>query len=949
MLSNGEPNHVSQPDEEKDPWAAKVATANAQQSSRKRNPTKQEIKWICPICLNLGLSKDRFSINPTHGAERSQYYTNGLSTTFSPKLANRKHHLGSYEKIAKRRSQCNFCDLVMKSVGDAEGKGESRSEEQKRANCFVTWEIDGRSSGTDRKLVQARTRRLRLQWDNGLFEDAYLVLVSPDRHNPINSDERYMWHENFHFLARKVAPEASRATLIKSWLDECLKTHRTGCPHHPREKEAFEEIADQSYFGVIDVEQMCLATLPRKRSQENDYDRRGHYPYVALSYVWGGNNAQKTTHGNVLHRLRHGGLEESMKKMPKVIQDAVELVRRLGYRYLWIDALCIVQNSSRSWKLNAEVMNMIYGNADLTICAADGKDATTGLQALTEPTHSQIIVECVPGLRLMVSRLAEASIKKSKWNTRGWTFQERLLSRRCLIFTEGRVMFQCRSAAMSEDIVTASTSANSDSKWSLDLLQSPLKLLDFLDSRPMWFYMNCVQLYSARDLTKPEDILAAFNGVSNHIEDALSSVLTFGLPTSHFDLALLWVPLGRSRRRMGDGEAKGVRFDDEPAASRHKQHTSETSFPSWSWCGWQGCSMDYLTNGMIDDCLEDVSEWLIYHTWIQWHIRDGRGRLRPLWDAASARESKLSEQRWRGYYSDQEREFDRAQPAPRQSSFLDDVRSSSSRGGGNDVQYDMEEVKEVMVRRRTWQPASAEHHGEAERANRETYTTEPGTDHHDDMPPAEPANNNTFPPPGRIGDRYGRSIDPVRHPRAADAVEFHRTIPESPFQVNMTDYSPDTDREYPDSPILQFRTHSAILGLYPPGGGGGGGGGEERKDGLVRFSITDASDDWCGTILLSEAWVREQEEREAEGFSWDNAQYQFLALSDAKRFSDEECETWTYYLPVERKQSEWELYHVLLTEKANGTWSRVALGKVFQTAFDNGLGGRSEWEEIVLV
>ncbi|OMP83687.1 hypothetical protein BK809_0005068 [Diplodia seriata] len=814
----------------------------------------------------------------------------------------------------------------MKSVGDAEGKGESRSEEEKRANCFVTWEIDGRSSGTDRKLVQARTRRLRLQWDNGLFEDAYLVLVSPDRHNPINSDERHMWHENFHFLARKVAPEASRATLIKSWLDECLKTHRTGCPHLPREKEAFEAIADQSYFGVIDVEQMCLATLPRKRFQENDYDRRsriegGHHPYVALSYVWGGNNAEKTTHGNVLHRLRHGGLEESMRKMPKVIQDAVELVRRLGYRYLWIDALCIVQNSSRSWKLNAEVMNMIYGNADLTICAADGKDATTGLQALTEPTHSQIIVECVPGLRLMVSRLTEASIKKSKWNTRGWTFQERLLSRRCLIFTEGRVMFQCRSAAMSEDIVTASTSADSNSKWSLDLLQSPLKLLDFLDLRPMWFYMNCVQLYSARDLTKPEDILAAFNGVSNHIEDALSSVLTFGLPTSHFDLALLWIPLGRSRRRMGDEKTKGVRFDDEPA-SRHKQHTSETSFPSWSWCGWQGCSMDYLTNGMIDDCLEDVNEWLTDHTWIQWHIRDGRGRLRPLWDAASAHESRFSEQRWRGY-SAEAREFNRGQSADQQSSLFDDFRS-------NDARYDMQELD---VRHRNWQPARVEH-DEAERARMVIHIE-------NRLAPSE--ESSTF-PPRYIRDQYGRLIDAIRHPRAGDVVEFCRTIPESPFQVNMTNYSSYRDGEYPDSPILQFRTHSAILGLYPPN--------EEkpadrRKDGLVRFSITDASDDWCGSILLSEAWVREQEER--EGFGWDNAQYQFLALSDAKRFTDEECETWTYYLPVERKQSEWELYYVLLTEKANGTWSRVALGKVFQTAFDNGLGGLSEWEEIVLV
>jgi hypothetical protein len=118
----------------------------------------------------------------------------------------------------------------------------------------------------------------------------------------------------------------------------------------------------------------------------------------------------------------------------------MDLVRRLGRRYLWVDPLCIVQNSKRSWDLDSWVVNLIYGNAFLTIYAAGGSDAWFGLKALSSSGHStsQHIEERAPRVRLMVSQLAKTGINSTVWNTRTWTFQERLLSKRSLIFTEGR-------------------------------------------------------------------------------------------------------------------------------------------------------------------------------------------------------------------------------------------------------------------------------------------------------------------------------------------------------------------------------------------------------------------------------------------------------------------------------------------------------------------------------
>ena len=71
--------------------------------------------------------------------------------------------------------------------------------------------------------------------------------------------------------------------------------------------------------------------------------------------------------------------------------------------------------------------------------------------------------------------------------------------------------------------------------------------------------------------------------------------------------------------------------------------------------------------------------------------------------------------------------------------------------------------------------------------------------------------------------------------------------------------------------------------------------------------------------------------------------HEFIAISEAKEFTQEECEAWTYYIPMERNQSEWCLFYVLLIEKIGPVWERVALGKVFKEGFRE-----ATWDEITL-
>ena len=785
------------------------------------------------------------------------------------------------------------------------------------AQCYVNWELDGRAVSRDQDgPVNGRTRRIHLVWDDEKLKDSYLVFVAPERYLRPNSDARRVWGNEALFLGRTIDTEMGNQALIKSWLDLCRKTHRGPCRNDTTMECSVEfgDIISQSYFGVIDVLDMQLTSLPFETHTGysdmvvrdwSDLDEPGpgpqvrgskpyirkitHEPYIALSYVWGEGKPYTTKLSNIMLHRNHGGLERNLEELPRVFHDAFNLVRCLGVRYIWIDSLCIVQDSSRSWGLNSRVMDLIYGNAVLTICAADGVDSSTGLRAMHPKEHDtpQISADCVPGVRLMVSRPPEIGIRASKWDTRAWTFQERLLSKRCLIFTEGRVYFQCLSTGMSEDIFADREGAG----WSLDLVNAPLQMLRELSRRALWVYINCVPLYTARILTKRKDILAAFNGICNLMEKTMQAPFIFGLPSSHFDMALLWEPQSALERRV-------------PKTDKERAEYGGMQFPSWSWCGWTSDALDLAKGNkseykasMVDGCLPNVQEWLMKHTWIHWYIRDGHGNLRPLWHREKSKEDKSSEKRWKGYRARREYLVAEGHRRGRSGERLIDIRGRSgerlmgSRGRsgerltGGVAQYDDQEERGVRVLR---------------------YDGDGGD---------------------FIFDDYGRLISEG----FADikGKSFCSTLPENPYRVVMADYSSEPDKEFPDQPILQFWTWHTSLHLVPSENPG-----PKPGKGLCRYDIADEIGDWCGSLVLDEEWITKSQ----------RSKHDFIAISEAKAFTKDECDIWTYYIPKEREQSEWDLYYVLLIErKDNMRWERVALGKAFRAPFAN-----AEWKEIIL-
>ena len=817
-------------------------------------------------------------------------------SNFSLKSRSTRKSLGSLSGIQTRSERCPFCSLVIQSILPID---ELRSHDS--ARCYLNWELDGRAFSRDQEgPANGRTRRIHLVWDDENLKDSYLVFVAPERYLRPNSDARRVWGDEALFLGRTIDIETGNQALIKSWLELCRKTHRGPCRDDTTMESSvdFGKIISQSYFGVIDVLDMQLTSLPFETNRalqdmavpdryNNDedytpdlefkrsrsYNRRiTHAPYIALSYVWGKGKPYTTSLSNIMLHRNHGGLERNLQKLPRVFHDAFNLVRCLGIRYIWIDSLCIVQDSSRSWGLNSRVMDLIYGNAVLTICAADGVDSSTGLRAMHPKEHDadQISADCAQGVRLMVSRPPEIGIRASKWNTRAWTFQERLLSKRCLIFTEGRVYFQCLSTGMSEDIFADREGAG----WSLDLVNAPFQMLRELSRRSLWVYTNCVPLYTARILTKPKDILAAFNGICNVMEKTLRAPFIFGLPSSHFDLALLWEPQRALERRV-------------PKTDMERAEYGGMQFPSWSWCGWMNDALDLPQEkkseykaSMMNGCLPDVHEWLMKHTWIHWYIRDGHGNLRPLWDRKTAKADKSSEKRWKGY----------------EGLETDQISDGHRRGRSG----------ERSVTRRSEY---------SEREERDVHSLGYG----------EVSEEN-------ILDHYGRLI-PSHDFATRQRDRFYRTLPENPYRVVMADYDSKPDKEFPDQPILQFWTWHTSLHLMPSENPGSNPG-----KGLSRYDIFDSIGDWCGSLVLDSERISDSPSPSG------SKPFEFIAISEAKAFTRDECDAWTYYIPKEREQSEWDLFYVLLVErKENMRWERVALGRVFKNAFEG-----AEWKEIIL-
>ena len=345
---------------------------------------------------------------------------------------------------------------------------------------------------------------------------------------------------NQSLAGRFISPGHLRIEMVKGWLSSCDELHSATC-----RPIWTQELPD---LKLVDVETRRIVRPPV-----------GSFDYLALSYVWGGVDQQS-------YRLGC-----SLRKLPQTIEDAIDLSRKLGKRYLWVDSLCIDQSDTTDQEQQIRTMKNIYSGAYVTIVALSGKSANSGLPWLKQSKDIFPQLWCrVKGKRLVgLMPTLSQQIWRTPWGQRAWTLQEALLTPRCLYISDHQLYFECNGMQCCESLNDTKSWAHHirleskpayggwlASKVGDGCLRTPIDQ----PSHRMERYGSKLTLYSYRSMTNQIDALSAFSGILQFLGTMYTKGFFVGLPIEDFQWGLLWCSQYTPTRRPG--------------------------FPTWSWAGW---------------------------------------------------------------------------------------------------------------------------------------------------------------------------------------------------------------------------------------------------------------------------------------------------------------------------------------------------------------------------
>lgn len=223
----------------------------------------------------------------------------------------------------------------------------------------------------------------------------------------------------------------ARFSMIKQWLSDCCHKH---CTCTSQEVPSLpNRVLD---VGPADGSQNPCLLLSQ--------GRKGHD--ITLSYCWGKAKAFSinTPTLNAFER------EIPLQNLPRLFRDFVFLARFLELRYIWIDALCIMQDDSNDWEKESAQMCSTYSKADLTLAAAASEDPESPL--MRPFVHSLPVIHDGRSFALRIQPVHSAGGAEPLFN-RAWTLQEEILSRRVLYFGDRQLRWQCACMQVSEDSI----------------------------------------------------------------------------------------------------------------------------------------------------------------------------------------------------------------------------------------------------------------------------------------------------------------------------------------------------------------------------------------------------------------------------------------------------------------------------------------------------------------
>jgi hypothetical protein len=405
-------------------------------------------------------------------------------------------------------------------------------------------------------------------------------------------------------LSTSISSQVSYATRIREWIDACDSSHSDICVPKPIPEQPQDDVP----VWLIDTHEQCI--VPGSSAHR----------YLALSYTWpeARNSATPAPCSLLLDAESITELQiprcfsgtAIAELLPGVIKHAMDVTVALGERYLWIDRLCIVQNDAGTLD-QVTRMDKIYTGAYVTIIAA-APDVMYQSDELSEwPCFNPIYSYSVsPGLsRDKVVHVMDCRyevLRASRWATRGWTYQEQILCKRAVIFTEKGIFWDCQCCMWDgadlkpgQDYETISVSADMGRRFTTRWWP------DFS------FYVDLICQYNGREFSYPQDALLGISGVLNALSRSFPGRFLSGIPSIFLDYVLPWQPFETAERRVDRLESSNI-----PA--------NASSLPSWAWCGWQ-CFVDpkSLRSGLAyidEDQIQNRARSWRTQNLVEWHM-----------------------------------------------------------------------------------------------------------------------------------------------------------------------------------------------------------------------------------------------------------------------------------------------------------------------------------------
>ena len=353
------------------------------------------------------------------------------------------------------------------------------------------------------------------------------------------------------------------------WLGTCIT-------HHPQCREP-RSVTDWLPTRLIDVGVAGDSQEPRLLLT-SELKNRNNIGYTTLSHRWASARVAKLESSNIdLFRRRI-----PLESLSSAFLDAIRATRALGFRYLWIDSLCIVQDSAIDWQAELAEMGRVYRNCVCNLAATGGSDNGSGLFQERDPhrvTPSRVRIQYEGHDKIYLASLYEPWgkwISRSTLSRRGWVLQERMLSPRTLHFAS-QLFWECRMLQACETYPEGMPGAET-SYTELDGSELPMSFKNWREEcSSTEFWNNVVESFGRCSVTEPRDRLFAIAGVAKSLQPLLHDEYLAGLWKGDIPYNLGWYLANvKGELQASDGDRCMLR-------GLNSEFANKLAGPSWSW------------------------------------------------------------------------------------------------------------------------------------------------------------------------------------------------------------------------------------------------------------------------------------------------------------------------------------------------------------------------------